>query len=95
MTIFLVLNGMTVAFMFYVLVNFWRDRRRSPSRDFRVYRLQSISGSKPKVFVVTRLLERDPGQVNQRTPIRFPLPDERLGEDESAVGSRHRSKRSA
>jgi hypothetical protein len=35
MTIFLVLSGLSVAFMLYVLVNFWKEGHRQPGSSWK------------------------------------------------------------
>jgi hypothetical protein len=77
MTMFLVLNAMGVVFLLYVLVNFWKEGRRTTQGDVRSYRLQSLHGSKPEVFVATRPLGFEAGRPGKRSLIRFPAPEGR------------------
>lgn len=72
MTIFLVLNGMALVFMLYVLVNFWKEGNRTTHSSMHLYKLQSLYGSKPEVFVVKgsqEVVARRPGKASL---IRFP-----------------------
>ena len=57
MTIFFILNGMALAFMLYVLVNFVKEGRRMPHRSARMRSLRSLYGSTTEVFVATRPVE--------------------------------------
>jgi hypothetical protein len=97
MTIFLVLNGMAVVFMLYVLVNFWKEGRRTTHGGVRSYDFQSLHGSEREVFVVTRPLEFEVGRPGKRSLIRFPAPVGRPREDqvggESAQGGGRSSPR--
>jgi hypothetical protein len=73
MTIFLVLNGMALVFMLYVLVNFWKEGNRTTRGSIRLYRLQSLYGSKPEVFVVTQSLGFEAKRPGKTSLIQFPL----------------------
>ena len=57
MTVFLLLNGMGVAFLLYVLANFWNEGRRG-KRDGREYQRDFLHRDGPAVFVLTRPLSR-------------------------------------
>ena len=74
MTIFFVLNGMAVAFMPYVLVNFWKEAKQTPHGEVRSYRLKPLHGSRPEVFVATRPLGLEAGRPRKHSLIRFPIP---------------------
>jgi len=52
MTIFFVLNGMDVAFLLYVLANFWKEGRR-PKSNARMYATEFGRRGWAEVFVVT------------------------------------------
>jgi len=54
MTIFFILNGMALAFMLYVLVNFVKEGKRMPRGTTRMRRLAPLYGSGTEVFVATR-----------------------------------------
>ena len=86
MTIFLVLNGMAVVFMLYVLVNFWKEGRRTTRGGVRSFELQSLHGRKREVFVVTRHLEFEAGRSGKRSLLRFPIPEGRPREDQILAG---------
>jgi hypothetical protein len=73
MTMFLVLNGMAVVFMLYVLVNFWKEGRRTAQGGMRSHQILSTRGINPEVFTIT-----GPQEVAARRPgkpslIRFPV----------------------
>src|SRR6202022_2181524 len=86
-TIFLVLNGMAVAFMLYVLVNFWKEGRQTTHGEDRSNRRQSLHGSKPEVFVATRPLGLGAGRPSKHSVIRFPIPKGRPQENQVVGGS--------
>jgi len=48
--IFTVLNGMGVAFLLYVLVNFWKEGHR-PKKAIRQFEIDFIRKDKPEVIV--------------------------------------------
>ena len=89
MTIFLVLNGMAVAFMLYVLVNFWKEGKQTTHGEVGSYRLQSLHGSKPEVFVATRPLGLEAGRPRKHSLIRLPIPKGRPQEDQVVEDSGH------
>jgi hypothetical protein len=73
MTIFLVLNGIGVVFMFYVLVNFWKEGRRMTHGVMRPYRLQSRYGTTHHVLVATRPVGFEAKQPAKTSLIQFPV----------------------
>ena len=77
MTIFLMLNGLGLAFMLYVLVNFVKDERRSPRGGTRMDKLQSQYGNKVKVFVAMRPVEMAGSAPKGVAVIPFPIAEGR------------------
>jgi hypothetical protein len=72
MTVFLVLSGMALVFMLYVLVNFWKEGRRTARTGIAPPRNQLPYGSYSEVFVVTRPLKQAAGRTDRSSVIRFP-----------------------
>jgi hypothetical protein len=54
MILFTALSGLSVFFLLYVLVQFWKEGRRSERQSTRGQVIQFSSKSKPTVVVVTR-----------------------------------------
>jgi hypothetical protein len=73
MTMFLVLNGIAVVFVLYVLVNFWKEGRRTARGGVRSHQLQSMRGSNPELFIVTGPLEVAARRHDKTSLIRFPV----------------------
>jgi hypothetical protein len=73
MTIFLVLNGIAVVFLLYVLVNFWKEGRRTAHGGVSSHPLQSMRGNNPEVFIVTGPLEVAARRPGKTSLIRFPV----------------------
>jgi hypothetical protein len=73
MALFFVLNGIAVVFMLYVLVNFWKEGRRTARGGVRSHQLQSMRGSNPEVFIVTGPLEIAARRPGKTSLIRFPV----------------------
>lgn len=57
MTIFLLLNGCGVVFLFYVMVNFWKEGRQDVRGKLQPHRLLSRYGSAHQVLVVSKPIE--------------------------------------
>jgi hypothetical protein len=72
MTLFLVLNGMALVFMFYVLVNFWKEGRRTAQMGTVLHRNRLPYGGRSEVFVVTRVLGLATARPDTVSVIRFP-----------------------
>jgi len=73
MTIFLMLNGLGLAFMLYVLVNFLKEGRRTPHGGTRMDKLQSLYGSEMKVFVAMQPVELTDRLPKGTAVISFPV----------------------
>jgi hypothetical protein len=71
MLIFTVLNGMGVAFLLYVLVNFWKEGKRAKHPAARSYRSLSLDSAKSEVFVATRPLTFETDRSTEHPVIRF------------------------
>jgi hypothetical protein len=72
MAIFLILNGVGVAFLLFVLVNFWKDGHR-PRRDDREYAAEFKGRDWPDVLVVTHPISNS--AQGGLSVISFPAPD--------------------
>ncbi len=72
MKVFLVLNGMALVFMLYVLVNFWKEGKRTARTGIVSRRNQFPFGGKSDVFVATRPLELAGERTDMVSVIRFP-----------------------
>jgi hypothetical protein len=77
MTTFLVLNGVGVAFLCYVLVNFWREGRQMRRSAWKSYRLTSRFGSTHQVFVATRAIGRGTQQPDRGSIVQFRVAETR------------------
>ena len=64
--------------MLYVLVNFLKEGRRTPRGATRMEGLQSLYGSKVKVFVAMQAVELDDRLLEGSTVIPFPVPEGHL-----------------
>jgi len=69
--IFTVLNALGVAFLLYVLVQFWNEGHRSEGANRRVRRL-SAYGARPKVVIVTAPITSEALHEDGRV-VRFPV----------------------
>jgi hypothetical protein len=56
MLIFVALNALGVAFLVYVLVQFWKEGHRPKRRARQKYAIEYSQENKPEVIVVTRLI---------------------------------------
>jgi hypothetical protein len=80
MTMFLVLNGMGIMFLLYVLVNFWKEGRRT--------RVRSLYSIKPEVFVAVRPVGFETERMGNGSVICFPVPEGRRVAEEFAMGDK-------
>jgi hypothetical protein len=74
-TLFLVLNGMSVVFLLYVLAKFWAEGRR-PRRTLRKYEVEFGTRNWSNHVVETHAISRD--SLGRRAVIPFPLKHEVL-----------------
>jgi hypothetical protein len=72
MTIFLLLNGLGVAFLIYVLANFLKEGRQKKHGALRPYRLSAQYGSDRQVFVVTSPIASSARKLNETSMLQFP-----------------------
>ena len=82
--IFTVLSGMGVAFLLYVLVNFWKEGKRAKYPATRSYRSLSLDSTKPEVFIATHPLTFETDRPAEHPVIRFHAPEGRLQEKQVA-----------
>ena len=85
--IFTVLSGMGVAFLLYVLVNFWKEGKRAKHPAARSYRPLSLDSAKPEVFIATRPLTLETDRPTEHSVIRFHAPEGRPQEKQVARNS--------
>ena len=90
MTIFLILNVIGVAFLFYVLVNFWVEGRHMKNGALPAYRLSSRYGSIHQVYVAMKPVELATQQPDRTSVVQFPVVKSRtnvgrIGSDQSEV----------
>jgi len=78
MTIFLVLNGLGVIFLMYVLVNFWREGRRT-KKNARRYAAEYGHRGWAEVHVVTQPISHSAQRGLSVIP--FPARDHGLAEE--------------
>jgi hypothetical protein len=71
MTIFLLLNGLGVAFLMYVLVNFLREGRQNKHGALRPSRLSAEYGSARQVYVATRPFASNAKKTNETFVLQF------------------------
>jgi hypothetical protein len=71
MFIFVLMNGVGVAFLLYVLVNFWKEGKRANYRAARSCGHLYMDSAKSEVLVATHPLAVEPDRVNKHAVIRF------------------------
>jgi hypothetical protein len=72
MTIFLLLNGLGVAFLLYVLANFLREGRQTRNDTLPPYRLFAKYGSSRQIFVATRTVASTAKKMDETSVLPFP-----------------------
>ena len=93
MLIFTVLNGMGVAFLLYVLVNFWKEGKRAKHPAARSYRSLSLDSAKSEVFVATRPLTFETDRSTEHPVIRFHAQESHPQEKQVARNSVERARK--
>jgi hypothetical protein len=84
MFIFVLLNGVGVAFLLYVLVNFWKEGKRANYPGARSCGHLCMESTKPEVFVATHPLAVEPDRPNKHAVIRFHALEDRVREKQVA-----------